>query len=729
MQNRELSFKELWTLTTGKIRQNITEMLFPGSRSSMLAISSREVANYREIVGDGRGNSIVMGVIEWMCRVFPESPCKIEQINRGGKSKTIDGHPMELLLKRPNPFYSGTLLWNGTIGDWMLGNAYWRVIPAKGSGVAELWWIPSKFCRPIWDKNGTSFINYYEYDLPNGDKVRVDPEYMVHLRNGLDPDNPRLGLTKLGSLLKEIYTDEEAANFSASLLSNLGVPGMIISPGSDKIKITTEEADNIKNTTEQRFGTRNRGRVMVMTAQANIERLSFSPDEMNLRDVRKLPEERVTALWGVPAVVVGLGAGLDRSTFANFAEAREAAYESVVIPNQRLLAEELGAQLLPRFERNADNFNVFFDISKVRVLQTDQNSIHQMAREDWKAGLIMLDEAREIIGSDPLPKNQGQVFAIPSSLTITLPDELVVEPAPVPPALAEAPPQDALPPGQNQEPTPLGAAQNGDNLPEKPGDGVTGDSGASQGKGALDIEFKRKRISTFTANRIPKIRSKLETGCTRAVNKYFSNQAKRIAADIRGKGFSAVEFKISADEVFNADEAERELRDLLKAWYLRSLDSVHEMTQSAIDIDFELDDPVTRDFLRDSGTKIRNIQDTTLEYIRSALIAGQQAGEGPEELANRIKQSAGFGEARARVVARTEMGHSTNLAALYVYRASNVVTAIQIHDSDNDDACSEWAGRIVSLQMAGSVPTLGHPNCVRAFGAYIAKADEMEDAA
>jgi hypothetical protein len=52
---------------------------------------------------------------------------------------------------------------------------------------------------------------------------------------------------------------------------------------------------------------------------------------------------------GIPAVVVGLGAGLERSTFTNMAEAREAAYESGLIPAQKILGEDIRFQLLPLF--------------------------------------------------------------------------------------------------------------------------------------------------------------------------------------------------------------------------------------------------------------------------------------------------------------------------------------------------------------------------------------------
>jgi hypothetical protein len=87
-----------------------------------------------------------------------------------------------------------------------------------------------------------------------------------------------------------------------------------------------------------------------MTGATKVQEFGFSPEQLTLKDLRRIPEERVTAVLGTPAVVVGLGAGLDRSTFTNYTEAREAAYEQAIIPPQALLAEEIWFQLLPDFE-------------------------------------------------------------------------------------------------------------------------------------------------------------------------------------------------------------------------------------------------------------------------------------------------------------------------------------------------------------------------------------------
>jgi hypothetical protein len=60
---------------------------------------------------------------------------------------------------------------------------------------------------------------------------------------------------------------------------------------------------------------------------------------------------------------------------------REQAYESCLIPMQRLIVAELQMQLVPDFGDPA-RLRVQFDLSQVRVLQDDQNALHERASDD-----------------------------------------------------------------------------------------------------------------------------------------------------------------------------------------------------------------------------------------------------------------------------------------------------------------------------------------------------------
>lgn len=409
----------------------------------------RTYHNYAGEVADGRGSSIVMACVDWVCRTFPEAPLVVRTRAADGALAVEDEHPLTLLLETPNPYYSGLHLWTATLADWLLtGNAYWVKVRSADTRVTELWWLPARAVEPRWpDHGGPPFISHYDYTV-DGQVVAIPRGEIIHFRKGFDPQNLRKGLSPLGSLWREIATDHEAANYTASILRNLGVPGVVISPAKAEAAPSREDLEQVKQDFMQRFGGDHRGEPLILDGPTDVHVLSFSPEQMNVREVaRRVPEERVTAIFGTPAVVVGLGAGLDRSTFANFAEAREAAYESMIIPTQSLFAADLQTQLVPEFG-DPRRLRLGYDYREVRVLQEDQDHLHTRAREDLKAGLLTLNEARVMIGQDELPGTDGDVYYLPNTVTVKLADDLV--PAPVVPL--------ALPPGaarDDDEDTPV----------------------------------------------------------------------------------------------------------------------------------------------------------------------------------------------------------------------------------------------------------------------------------
>jgi hypothetical protein len=149
-----------------------------------------------------------------------------------------------------------------------------------------------------------------------------------------------------------------------------------------------------------------------MSGATRVAQFGFSPEQLILRELRRIPEERVTAVLGVPAIVAGLGAGLDRSTFTNMSEAREAAYESGIIPMQRILAEDIRFQLLTEFERDPFEWRFGFDLTKVRVLQEDLYRLAQRLDLAVRGGWALVSEARRPMGLEVVD-DRDRIFLRP----------------------------------------------------------------------------------------------------------------------------------------------------------------------------------------------------------------------------------------------------------------------------------------------------------------------------
>lgn len=359
--------------------------------------------DYRTEAGNLWESSIPLACLKWEQRATNEAEVAIQRRDGSGKWINDSTHPLLDLLTNPNPFFDTHQLLDVLRFDYHLsGDAYlWKARAMTGE-VVQLWWIPSSMIVPRWNEGGTSFIDCYEYSV-NGNIYALPVEDVVHFRNGLDPDwQGRKGLSDFAAVLREVCTDNEAGVFTAALLRNMGVPGVIIAPkGSgdgNTPELTKRERNSLKELWQSCFTGERRGEPFVQSIPVEITNPGFSPSDLVLDKLRKLPEERITAAFGIPAVVLGLGAGLEASTAkASHADAREQAYESCVIPTLHTFSRALTRQLLSEFE-DTKLVRIWFDLSDVRVLQEDHDARAKRASVLFNGGIVKLSEARDLMG-------------------------------------------------------------------------------------------------------------------------------------------------------------------------------------------------------------------------------------------------------------------------------------------------------------------------------------------
>ena len=133
---------------------------------------------------------------------------------------------------------------------------------------------------------------------------------MLTLGLVLDPENHRQGFSPVKTLLREIYGDESAGQMATSILANMGVPSFMITP-KDEYGLTEEEGESISKAFQRRTGGQNRGKPLVLSGGVNVERLAFSPKDLEIGDLRESFEARVSAVIGVPSILAGMEVGLN----------------------------------------------------------------------------------------------------------------------------------------------------------------------------------------------------------------------------------------------------------------------------------------------------------------------------------------------------------------------------------------------------------------------------------
>jgi HK97 family phage portal protein len=362
--------------------------------------------SYASAVGDIQDNTIVAATIGWVARTAPEAPIRVVRETEKGE-EPVPGHPLVAKLRRPNPYYGWALLYKATVASYVAdGNAYWLKERTNGGDVLNYWYVPPWTMEPR-GTDGT-FIDHYERRI-DGRVERWEVADVVHLKDELDPRNLRKGISRLKSAIRLIYTDNAADDYAATILRNKGNPSAIISPGFPEGAFDKEEAAYLSQEWQEKTTGDNLGKAIVSLSMLKVDIPSFSPQQMDVRNLRWTSEERISAIIGVPAIVVGLGAGLEHGTYQNTSQAREAAYESFLMPMNANIDDQITAQTM--FDYSDDpTLSLAHDYSKVRVLQPDADKLAERAARLFGAGMIDRAHALTMIDEEAEPGDEGVFF-------------------------------------------------------------------------------------------------------------------------------------------------------------------------------------------------------------------------------------------------------------------------------------------------------------------------------
>ena len=636
-------------------RKGFTVNRIPGQELSSISFMPRTSYNYESQVS-GRQSSIVMACVGWAQCTFPEAPIILEKLDKDGEWDRIYDHPFLAIMEQPNPYYSGLLMSMSLIADWMLdGNVYYRKVRSSAGRVVEQLYIPSTMIEPHWPYDGKKYIDYYNYSSGTSHE-QIPPEDIIHFRNGLDPENTRKGCSKLKSLFREIFTDDEAANMTASLLKNLGVPGLVISPGKG-MSASPDEAKDTKKWFEENFTGDKRGKPLVMKGDTQVQQFGFTPQEMDLKALRRIPEERISGVFGIAAIVAGLGAGLDRSTFANFAEAREAAYESFIIPTQRLTADVLKHQLLSEYEDDLSQWRVGYDLSEVRILQEDETARVTRVNQMVAGGYLQVADAQRMAGA-PVDDN-ANYYLRAFTLQPVYPDEVITAPEPV---------------KQRKE----------------------FKSHLTDEQKELDWKAYTGSALVYEKQLIPKMKS------------MFVAQEKEVLKRVKaGKKDNLFDVEKAKEKYIDA--AKPVLSDVLRWAITNAQDMVLPQKSLKASTAYEA-------ALKWLGTRLtwaaEAISDETATSLSKALSEGWLAGEGAGELAKRVKGVFDVSNMRAERIARTETMQASAQGAIEGYKELGVqeVEFFAALDERLCEDCNALHGEKFAVADSVGVITV-HPNC------------------
>ncbi len=660
--------------------------------------------DFEQHVGDGQGSNVLMAPVLWIWRASLEAKMGILTETEDNAKMDFE-HELSKLLRNPNPFYSGPAMMLAILISWFTdGNVYFLKARDGSGAVKQLWYVPHWMMEPKSNEGDlTDFISYYCYQPGGSANEEILPSEVVHLRHGVDPRNVRKGLSTMKVLLREIFNDDESANFVAALLLNGGVPGVIISP-KDTTGASHADLQATKDYIKVMFGRSKRGEPLALGAPTEVKEFGYDPQKMNLSVVRNVSEERVCAVFGLPAAVVGFGSGMEQTAVgATLLELHRIAWIDCLIPNQDLLAGELTRSLMEDFGLD-DNQKVAFDRDRVRALQDDRNKEAEYLTKLTTAALMMRSEARKRLHLDVTPEDE--VYLMPSGITLEGPG---------------APEPDPLPEVQLDPVTglPLPAVDPAAK-PPKPGD-----KKPPVVEKPKSLKHRMSRQQTAVLRAMDKVKASSEVTLERRMKEFFKEMGKAAEAAYLASTRKAAEDDIAVEMVFgsmNVNKLRQEVRGIYGTHYVAVYRQTNKVL-SSMGLDVSATDLNELKLLSKGGSQAGLLDMTTaardkaLKIIREGRAEGRNSDSIAKDLADAVPAGRfNDSETRARLIARTETHIAQTESALTVYRSAAGIDEVMIIDGrlgPTDDDCEEANGQVMSFNDAEGMLAAEHPNGTR----------------
>lgn len=348
-------------------------------------------------------NATVAAGIDWLARNWNVPHLQVVRVDESGIETPVPQHPALALLRRPHPSIGMTAFTGSVVRDLITRDTVWiEKVKNRIGEVTELRYWRADRVAPLYPMDGSEYLSGWRYQV-NGRNYDVPSSRVIFVRRYMSVEEDRYGWCPLQESVREIAALNEAATYTASVLRNMGIPGMVMVPKGE-FTISDADAEGVKARMDDVVGGENRGSTAVLTGPMDIHKVSFSPEELGLNEIPKQLRSQVLAVMGLNPDVLGLNT--DQSgAYGSYAEAIRAAYVHGLMPLQALWADELTHQLLVEFEDEDDvrNGRIKFswDYSPVEELDDREQIAANRAIRLFAGGITTLNESRDIVGYGP----------------------------------------------------------------------------------------------------------------------------------------------------------------------------------------------------------------------------------------------------------------------------------------------------------------------------------------
>lgn len=558
-------------------------------------------------------------------------PLEVYKKRADGTAVVLQSSPALDLLRAPRVGLSGARL-IGRLGMhfFLYGNAF-AVIERRGKRGAPqaLRVIHPESVQYIWLREDDTIASYDWRDLQGTTHPREPVENVVHFRD-LDSADGLFGYPRLAAALLDIAADSEASQYVRQVVTNHGVPGMIVAAekGTQRGDLEAAEAR-----WREKYATRGmRGMTAFVAGLEGVTPIGFNLTQLEFPDLRRVTREDICAAANVDPRMISVASAANDGGLSGvqFREARHRLIQQTVYPIMRAIEDELNYWFMPEYGESLVRFSEEY----IAAITEDVTATSTRVLAEVAGKVRTVEEAREAIGLDA---EMDPTHTLPGGLSVQETQENAAAMSSALVLAAQTPkPAPGEQPNADEKRPPLALARSmiiGGPLIRAYTDSEAEREEKRYETAAL-LQFSREReewVRTITGL--------IAAGLlTDALIQQLSRQATVMYAE-NGK-------------------LARQWQDRFEELIGRTVVKGGATTAAAVGLDFSLDNPRVRGVVqRRAADLVTSVTETTRDSIRAALVTAQQQGMTVQQTAKLIEDTT-FGaitRSRAKTIARTEV--------------------------------------------------------------------------
>lgn len=242
---------------------------------------------------------------------------RLYKVGKSGAWDEIESHELLELLHAPSQNMTKVELLELTSAHMELtGNAYWflegtegKNPKAKPTGIDV---ISPTDIEPILTQDKKQ-VAAWKIKRADGLHYDVLPAHSVLHIKYVSPLNKLAGLGATEAAADAIDSDNYARQFQRNFFKKGAVPSVFLSTPAGT---TTEARQHLQQTFEERYMGENQRTVAAIPSGTKIDVINQNPRDMEFVELRRVSRDEIFAMYRVPHVILGLGAGenLNRAT-------------------------------------------------------------------------------------------------------------------------------------------------------------------------------------------------------------------------------------------------------------------------------------------------------------------------------------------------------------------------------------------------------------------------------